>query len=682
MKNTIPPWRAFIEAILPSLVIIFLMLTLRRVLGNTALIFLPVAYFWLGFWLGWRLSVGDGPRWLQALRLIAWCFLAAAVFHASYLGMGHLLARSDPGLWQWNLDHPLQRMTVGIPRLWAILVAAWLTVHYLRDLFGWLIAHSKRHLQMALTMRFILTVILTLVLVLFLPALLIAAGVEVVTPVESEAGLYAQQVAASLETMPAEQRDQAVETLFDWLIDGSVLPTSPEMTRAFLVYAYRLPAQFIFRRLCGLAWVNPEGEVLSANGILASRSGPDWSVDDEAAWVSVFTSAAQGEEDIVRNSRRVPTTDEVPRLIGAAPVEDSSGQVQRVVIACVQMSFPLGAPANRTTPFVAFSLVVLAFGLAALIVFPPAALVSALIGHRMARHIISPLKDLAVAAQAMTDGDLTRRAVADRSDELGDLANRFNCMADQLKHTLDALQNERDKVAELAHAQQEMVANVSHDLRTPLASLNAHIESLESHPELVGKYLPILHDETARLARMVDDLFALARLDAHELELNLTQVELPPLINKILAAFSDQAWADHRIVFDANTPEDLPNVLADALRVEQVISNLLTNSLRYTPEGGIITVSVRELDEKWVEVRVMDTGSGIAPEDLPHVFERFYQADPARSRGGAGLGLTIAKGLVEAQGGKIGVESALGEGACFWFLLPGINPEPACGSPL
>jgi signal transduction histidine kinase len=291
----------------------------------------------------------------------------------------------------------------------------------------------------------------------------------------------------------------------------------------------------------------------------------------------------------------------------------------------------------------------------------------------MAQHIIGPLKELAVAAQVMTEGDLTRRAIVDRHDELGDLACRFNSMADQLKQTLDALQDERDKVAELAHTQQEMVANVSHDLRTPLASLNAHIESLESHPEFIGRYLPILHDETTRLACMVDDLFALARLDARELELNLTRVELRPLVKKILTAFTDQAWEDHRIVFETDIPEDLPNVLGDAIRIEQVLSNLLTNSLRYTPEGGIITVSVREQDEGWMEVRVMDTGTGIALEDLPHVFERFYQADPARSRGGAGLGLTISKSLVEAMAGKIGVESVLGEGACFWFWLPGID---------
>jgi len=252
---------------------------------------------------------------------------------------------------------------------------------------------------------------------------------------------------------------------------------------------------------------------------------------------------------------------------------------------------------------------------------------------------------------------------------LGDLAYRFNCMADQLQSTLDDLQNERDKVAELAHSQQELVANVSHDLRTPLASLKAHIESLESHPELLSKYLPILQDETTRLARMVDDLFALARLDARELDVNLADVELPSLIKKTLASFSDQAWNDHRLVFEIDLSEGLPVVRADPQRLEQVLINLLTNAVRYTPEGGIITVSFRVVGAEWVEVRVTDTGVGITPDDLPHIFDRFYQADPARTRGGSGLGLTIAKSLVEIMGGKVGVESTSGEGSSFWFTL-------------
>lgn len=675
MRKPISPWQAYFIAILPSLGLIVIMLSLRRVIGNGALGILPLAYIWLGFWLGWRLTLGSCPRWLQALRLAAWCWSAAAIFHLTYLFAGNLLAKSDPGLFQWRLDQPFQRLIESTPKLGTIFMLVWLVFQGIRKTLHQFWSRSKRRLQTTLTLRFILTVIFTLALVLFLPALIFAAGISIAIPVEAEAGLYAQQVAASLETMPAGQRGQTVDILFDWLSDGSVLPTSPKTTYSILVYVYRLPAQFIFRRLCGLAWLDPEGNVISANGILASHSSPEWSAEDEAAWISIFGSAVQGDRDILNNSRRVYSVDGVPRLYGAAPVEDSSGRVEGVIIACVQMSFPLGAPANRATPLVVFSLIVLTFGLAALCVFPPAAMVSFVIGHRMARNITLPLRELSIAAKAMTDGDLAHRAPLDRSDELGDLAHQFNLMAGQLQSTLDALQNESDRVAELAHAQQELVANVSHDLRTPLASLKAHIESLESHPELLSKYLPILQDETTRLARMVEDLFALARLEARELDVNLTYIELPSLIKKTLASFSDQAWNDHRLVFEVDVPEELPEVRADPQRLEQVLTNLLTNALRYTPEGGIITVSSREVGAEWVEVRVTDTGIGISTEDLPHVFDRFYQADRARTRSGAGLGLTIAKSLIEIMGGKIGAESALGEGSSFWFTLPVSNRQ-------
>jgi signal transduction histidine kinase len=237
-----------------------------------------------------------------------------------------------------------------------------------------------------------------------------------------------------------------------------------------------------------------------------------------------------------------------------------------------------------------------------------------------------------------------------------------------------------------------MIANVSHDLRTPLASLTAYLESLETHPDRLADYLPVLRDETGRLARLVDDLFALARLDAGELELHLGSVELKPLIGKIVAGCAPLAWDSRRVVVEADLPDGpfdrlragssagsgqaLPPVLADSQRVAQILDNLLTNALRHTPEGGVITISARqvpgtsEVPGTWVEIRVTDTGIGIAPEDLPHVFERFYRADPARSGGGAGLGLAIVKGLVEAQGGQVGVESTPGQGASFWFTLP------------
>jgi signal transduction histidine kinase len=304
-------------------------------------------------------------------------------------------------------------------------------------------------------------------------------------------------------------------------------------------------------------------------------------------------------------------------------------------------------------------------------------LVAAVSGIIVSRSLGRRLSPLEQTARRMADGDLTLRIENIMPDEIGRVGQAFNQMAGKLQDSLQALKTEKGRVEALLHARRDLVANISHDLRTPIASLAAHLETLSEHPERLDAYLPILSDETDRVSGLIDDLFELSRLDARELELDLSPVALYDVIERVVTTYKRLAWEQRRIVLEACLPDALPPVQADAQRAEQVLVNLVANALRFTPEGGIVTIEA-EARPKAVEVCVSDTGIGITPEDLPYIFERSYRGDPARTLprpgdrlgSGSGLGLAIVKGLVEAMGGAVDATSALGVGTCVRFLLP------------
>ncbi len=226
---------------------------------------------------------------------------------------------------------------------------------------------------------------------------------------------------------------------------------------------------------------------------------------------------------------------------------------------------------------------------------------------------------------------------------------------------------------------QNMVADVAHELRAPLSVLQGNLWAIlnDAYP-LEKTEISRLYDETRLLSRLVEDLRELALADAGQLYLDLHPTDVAPIIRHTVDNFALAAEAQE-LNITAQLPDDLAPVQADADRVAQVLCNLLVNALRHTPSGGSVTVSVNSMVEA-LEIAIADTGEGIAPDDLPHVFERFWRADPARSRsrvsdeerlaGGTGLGLSVAQSLVEAHGGRIWVESTPGEGTVFRFTLP------------
>jgi signal transduction histidine kinase len=227
---------------------------------------------------------------------------------------------------------------------------------------------------------------------------------------------------------------------------------------------------------------------------------------------------------------------------------------------------------------------------------------------------------------------------------------------------------------------QNMVADVAHELRTPLSVLQGNLRAiLDDLYPLDKSEISRLYDETRLLGRLVDDLRELALADAGQLRLNLRPVDVAKVVESTVENLLPAAEAQE-VTLSAEAAGGLPDVRADPDRVAQILRNLLVNALRHTPPGGsvAVTASLRDNglpgpDARAVVIMVTDTGEGIAAEDLPRVFQRFWRADPARaSRGGTGLGLSVAQSLVEAQNGRIWVESTLGEGSTFRFTLPAL----------
>jgi signal transduction histidine kinase len=286
-----------------------------------------------------------------------------------------------------------------------------------------------------------------------------------------------------------------------------------------------------------------------------------------------------------------------------------------------------------------------------------AAAIALAMARWLARGMTQPLRDMARAAHRMETGDYAQRVHTDSRDEVGQLAAAFNNMSTEL--------------ASLERLRRDLVANVSHELKTPISALRAHLENLLDGVERADPHtLQVMLNQTERLTRLIDQLLDLSRIESGELRLNRTAVPLHPLVREVLSEI-EMARADRGVRVADAVPDDLPPVLVDRERVHQVLFNLLDNAVRYTPPGGEVTVEAHRADAG-CEVAVIDTGPGIAPEHLPRLFERFYRADAARSRGdgGTGIGLAIARSVVEAHGGRIRAESRVGLGSVFTFDLP------------
>ena len=273
------------------------------------------------------------------------------------------------------------------------------------------------------------------------------------------------------------------------------------------------------------------------------------------------------------------------------------------------------------------------------------------------RRMTSPIGTLAGAARRLGHGDLSQRVSVKGEGEVMALAEAFNSMAADLQHAEQLRRN--------------MVADVAHELRTPLSNIRGYLEAIhDGMIEPDAAVIRSLNEEAALLSRLVNELQELSLAEAGELKLVYQAEDITDLVKQAVTPWQPQLAAGELSV-SLDLPDNLPLVSIDWQRINQVLHNILENAVAHTPKGGTIDVAATAKG-KWVEVSVSDTGEGIPAEDLPHIFERFYRVDKSRARatGGSGLGLTIAKRLVEAHGGTISVRSKLGEGSSFSFTIP------------
>lgn len=287
-----------------------------------------------------------------------------------------------------------------------------------------------------------------------------------------------------------------------------------------------------------------------------------------------------------------------------------------------------------------------------------AILVGVALGFLFSWLITGPMRQLTLGARKVAAGDFSYRVLQKTDDEIGEVSDAFNTMAEQLE--------KKEK------SRRQFLADIAHELRNPLSIVQGNLEAwldgvITPAPEQVAS----VYDETVLLSRLVTDLRDLSLAEAGQLKLSRNATELGEFISAQIAGVRSRCQ-EKRISISADIPDELPLVLIDKDRIRQVLHNLIDNALRYTRSGGNIKISASAKTPGLVTVSVSDSGSGIAADDLPNVFDHFYKADRSRQRGhgGAGIGLAMVKRLVELHGGAVWVGSKKGKGSTFFFTLP------------
>jgi signal transduction histidine kinase len=371
-------------------------------------------------------------------------------------------------------------------------------------------------------------------------------------------------------------------------------------------------------------------------------------------WGSLY-----GQPIIVADANGVVVADSQGKLLGKAYPPDSSGRPLSSLRGASAIGTLYVGPGLSSGTELASSLVITFDAIGRFFLWGGllAIALALLVTFLVSRRILAPVKGLTIAAKRLGQGDLSQRVEFKDKGEMGELAKAFNYMASDLERA--------EKL------QRNMVADVAHELRTPLSNIRGYLEAIGDEvikPD--ADTIRSLDEEAALLSRLVDDLQELSLAEAGELKLDCQTEDINNVIKRTMATGQTQAAAKG-VSVSADLPDNLPLVNIDSRRIGQVLRNLLENAIAHTGNGGSIVVAAEKQDN-WVRVSVADTGEGIPAEDLPYIFERLYRVDKSRARatGGSGLGLTIARRLVEAHGGMIEAKSELGKGSVFVFTIP------------
>ena len=367
-----------------------------------------------------------------------------------------------------------------------------------------------------------------------------------------------------------------------------------------------------------------------------------------------------GRRIILTDATNTVVADSDEELIGTRYAKQTHGPGRRMTppwatgsIGTLHVDTTEPSDVNKAAMQIAFNSIGRFFLLGGLI----AVAVALILTFVLSRRILSPVKALTKASRKLGKGDFSQRVNVDDRGEVGELAESFNTMAGDLENN--------------AQLRRNMVADVAHELRTPLSNLNGYLEAIRDgviKPD--AETVRLLSEEGATLSSLINDLQELSLADAGELKLTYRPEDITTLIKEAAAAVRTKANAK-KIKLSTDLMDGLPQVNIDSQRIKQVLNNLLANAIAHTERKGSITVTaLLKADE--IITSVVDTGEGISSEDLPNIFERFYRVDKSRARstGGTGLGLTIAKRLVEAHSGIIWAESEPGKGSTFSFTLP------------
>jgi signal transduction histidine kinase len=534
-------------------------------------------------------------------------------------------------------------------------------------LHGWITARLERRLAFS----HLLAILLTMLGIQIALAVLVAFVVRGTHPIEGDAGWTALSYASMIGKLMDENQSEEIPLILGLVKERALALPAVDEADSGVPHYYINTSQDVIDRLTGVSVLDTAGNILGEDGNQIARE------QFKPVWNELVQLALSGEKNPYKLSRFLSLQD-AGLLLGTAAIRQANGEIAGVVIIEMHPSLRLETSPGLLASSIGFFGIWLTTTIIGFPILALASLLAIISGLVVSRTLGRRLKTLEDTAQSIARGNLSLRVPVDSPDEIGQVGQAFNHMTEQLETTLQALEAQKHQVENLLENRRELVSNISHDLRTPIASLSAHLESLSDKPERLEEYLPILNNETQRVSDLLKDLFELSSVDSGQLALELEWVELDKIILRVVKSFKTLAWEKYRIVLEVDIGEHLPRVRADIQRVEQVLGNLITNGLRFTPKGGLVSIEAECPTGGFVEVRVRDTGIGISAEDLPFIFERFYRGDRSRSRNeskgypgsGSGLGLAIVKGLVEAMDGTVSAESKLNEGTCIRFRLP------------